>query len=105
LRRHVREGAEHLTRLGHCLCTGYRLERELRDAEVEDLHEITHGRRRLEEDVRGLHIAMHDTRAVRGSEAGEELHADEGSAWRIQATLGLEHVREGRSVEHLHHEE
>src|SRR5690606_14657587 len=47
---------------------GARRAGDLRDAEVEHLHEVGMARPRQDEDVVGLHVTMDDARAVRRAE-------------------------------------
>ena len=86
LGRHVRDGADdergfarHVQRL--------RPLEDTREAEVHDLHMVSHARLFDDEDVLGLEVPMHDARLVGGLEAREEAVGDaqravEGDAGR-----------------------
>jgi hypothetical protein len=50
-----------------------RQEAHLGEAEVDDLHEVAAGPRRLEDDVLGLEIAVDDAEVVRLAERREHL--------------------------------
>ena len=53
-----------------------RLGAHLREAEVDDLHEVAARAHRLEDDVLGLEIAVDDVLGVRFGERGERLPQD-----------------------------
>ena len=55
---------------------------DLREAEVDDLHEVEARAQRLEHDVVGLEVAVHDAERVRLFERGERLpqHVDDARA-------------------------
>jgi hypothetical protein len=92
LGRHVRGRPQHHPVLGEPLLA-LRV-RGLRDAEVEQLHEVRGGAH--EEDVCGLDVAVDDARAVGGLEGGEDLRREVRDAPGLQRPalldLGLERV-------------
>ena len=71
------------------------------DAEVGHLHLA--GRR--DEDVAGLHVAVHDAVAVGEAEGGGDVGADVGGAVGVQRALGAEDLRQGAPVDVLHDDE
>jgi hypothetical protein len=78
---------------------------QLRDAEVEHLHDIANARDLREKHVVGLDVSMNDPRAMRGRERRERLRRDPRRAHRRQRALAGDHPRERRALEALHHHE
>ncbi len=78
---------------------------ELRDAEVEHLHGVGHGRVAEEKNVVGFDVAMHDARAMRGGERGENLCDHECGALRRDHLLAREERSERLATQQFHDEE
>ncbi len=76
---------------------------ELRDPEVEELHEVGIAVDFDEEHVRGLQIAMHDPVPMRTRERTDDLPNDVSGAMNVEAAL--EEPRQGLAEEALHDEE
>jgi hypothetical protein len=81
--------------------------RERREAEVDELHEVTPIVPLREEDVLGLHVAVDDARAVHGVERGRDLieEAEDALVRRLAARHRAEQRHEIRPVDVLHDEE
>jgi len=79
-----------------------RVEHQLRDAEVEDLHEVGIVFARDEEDVVGLEIAMHDAARVRRTERSTDATRNVDRSYEREATLLRERIREAAPGEPLH---
>jgi hypothetical protein len=73
---------------------GGRVLEDLREAEVDDLHEVEAGAQRLEDDVVGLEVPVDDAERVRLLESGERLAEDVGDAAQRERTLGVRDPRE-----------
>jgi len=72
---------------------------ELRDAEVEELHRPAAGH----EDVRGLHVAMHDADLVSGGERVEHRRRDVNRPRDADGLLAVEQRGERLALHPLHH--
>ena len=77
---------------------------QLRDAEVEDLHEVLARARLHDHDVAGLHVAVDDPGVVRLGERPEDLLADLGDAPLGERAGLAEHGREVLAGDVLHRE-
>ncbi|MNW53448.1 hypothetical protein D3C74_310090 [compost metagenome] len=77
------------------------LVRRERHPEVGDLHDPP----RLEQDVARLHVAVDDSRDVRGVQGARRLREDRQQLGRHEDGLALEQVRHGLAHDELHDEE
>jgi hypothetical protein len=104
LRRHVlgrphRHARARQATLACGFCFG-----RLRDAEVEDLHDVGGSFARDEEDVLGLEIAVDDALRVRGGECAADLRGDLEGARDIEGAFALDDAAELDALEELHDE-
>ena len=103
LGRHERERAEALAHLGERLAA--HLLRQLRDAEVEDLHADRPVGAALEEDVRRLEIAVDDAGAVGVGEAQPDLLDDRVELVEADRARALQAIDERLALEQLEHDD
>ena len=96
LGREVGGGPHHRTGLRESVARA-----RARDAEVGDL-DVARAR---EQDVARLHVAVHDTGAVRERERGADLGRDLGRLVRIERALAADEVAQGATFDVLHHDE
>ena len=75
---------------------------QLRDAEVEQLHEVATPSPGGEEDVRRFQIAMHDARVVNDPEPFADLRRDAQRTPEGRHPLGLGELVEAHALEQLH---
>jgi hypothetical protein len=80
--------------------------RQLRHAEVEQLHPFAPDRRlvRDDEDVRRLEIPVHDAGLVRRLQRRGDLAGDRQRARRRQRAVVVHHLAEGAPLQELHDE-
>ena len=79
--------------------------RELREAEIEDLHVVAVAAARHEEDVVWLQIAMDDAARVRRGESVGDLRRDVRRALGWQRAFETQEITEPGALEQLHHDE
>ena len=77
---------------------------ELREAEIEDLHRVPALAIRLEPDIVGLEIAVQQAGAMRLLDGRTHLFENVHRPRERQTRLLAKHVREGASIEELHHQ-
>src|SRR6185312_4560512 len=80
----------------------FHLSRELRDTEVDELHEFRISAATDEHDVARAHVAMHDAVGVRGGERVAQLRGDARGAGRRQARSAIERAAQIVAGEVLH---
>ena len=105
LRAHVRRRAEHHALLRELGLVAILLAASLRDAEVEDLHEVLLPGALGEDDVVRLEIAMDDPLAVRLGERAADLRDDLLDARGRDRAVLLEDVRDAPALHELHDDE
>ena len=77
---------------------------QLGEAEVDDLHEVAAAPQRLEDDVLGLQIAVHDAEVVRFAERRQHLAQHVDDARERERPLFVGDAREVLAAQELHHQ-
>src|SRR6185503_5385679 len=77
---------------------------QLRDAEIEEFHDVAEAGHRREENVVGLEVAVDDVRSMGCGKRGEDLRRNERGSLGGEATLRRDRVPERLAVQTLHHE-
>ena len=102
LRRHVERRAEDCALAGQAIRRLGQRGRELRDPEVEDLHQRAVFAAGDQEDVLGLEIPMHDARGVGDLETVADLAGDPHDLVRLELAALLQQGDQRATMQELH---